>query len=55
MIELLLIGVVAIVFWQTAIKWWRFLSTRDLLEGLHPTAASVAKIEASTPQFGDPR
>jgi len=54
-IEVLLVGFVTIVFWLTALKWWRFISTRDLLEGMRPTAAAVARIEAKLPKFGDHR
>lgn len=49
MIELVLLAFAAMVFWLAAIKWWRYLGTRDLLESLRPTAADVAAIEAALP------
>jgi len=56
MTELALVALVALVFWGLALKWWRYLDTRDLLEGLRPTAAAVAAIEAKKPRMkGDNR
>lgn len=55
MVELILIVPFAAVLWIGVIKWVRLLDTRDLLEGIRPTAADVAVIEAGLLKFGDPR
>jgi hypothetical protein len=56
MFDLILLAFIAAVLWASALKWVRYLDTRDLLEGLRPTAAGVAAIEADLPKMpGDPR
>lgn len=49
MIELLTIAPLSAILWLGVIKWVRYLDTRDLLEGLHATAADAALIDAAHP------
>lgn len=47
--EFVLIVPLSAVLWFGVIKWVRFLDTRDLLDGLRPTAAGAAQVELEHP------
>lgn len=49
--ELILIAPLSAALWYGVVKWVRFLDTRDLLEGLRPSAADVARIERRMPKM----